>query len=534
MRKLFRAFSKIRLAVLFALAAITLAAQSPLHFESSHAFPELGVSLPLPARALPVPRQLPVKLLSRQTEDAYLLRADVYLNRDLWLEAQELASWQTQSGARISLYHLLYSPPSELARVYREAYAGREPDFDPDDPDALLDWLSMLLWEEQNATVRLSQNAFSLAQVDLAASPDGMTYVFLCRAYTNRFVQDPWFAVEVIFPEAQTFNEVREWFLNGFFPLVNRIPEGDCATLPEAPSLSDKPSEDAEKVDLFLLEAARRQVRHASGWWLDVMGSYIVQSDTHPDIGTALAEAFRAHQIPLHDAFMKLVPPFERKMPTAFVRIVGALPLYRYYAGKGNENSGGVYIPGRKELVLRMTSSLPALESVLRHESFHQYLDAAWGGHSVSAWFNEGHAVFFEQTEYDARTGKLTFTEHPLYATLISENLEAVLENLPRFLRYTYAEFYARDGVPGEGSLNYATAWAFVYFLHKSAPHDIRQPFAHIPKRYAEAIRSGCTPDEATDHAFQGINDRQLRSRFKTFWQSGRNQARLYDPLNTK
>lgn len=519
---------------LFAIgAALTLPAA--LQFEAPQAFPEVGLNLPVPARSIAVPQLLPPKLMPAPGEDPYLLRADTYLTRDLWLEPQQLASWHTQEGVRVTIHHLLYRAPSELARAYRKAYAGLKPDLDPDSPDDLLDWASALLWQEVNDSTRIIQNAFSLAVVDTVAGEDGRTFLFLCRAYTNNFVKAPWFAVQVVYRAPVAEVEVRELMLKTFFSRVSRLSERDCAALPEPLSSAGKPLPAAVPgVDSFLLEAARRQLRHAEGWWLDVIGSYIVQSDTSSEVGLALAETFKTRQIPLHNAFTTLVPPFEKQLPTAFVRIVGSDPLYRYYAGEGNENSGGIYTPLRKELVLRMAAGMETLEGVLRHESFHQYLDAAWGGLATSAWFNEGHAVFFQQSEYDPLTKRLTFPEHPLYATLVTENFEAILQRLPDFLRYSYADFYARSASPGEASINYATAWAFIYFLHKEVPGDIRSPFPHVLSRYADAIRLGHSPAEATDHAFKDITDKALRDRFRSFWMSSRSDARNYDPLKQK
>ncbi len=520
--------------LLFAIGA-TLNLPAALQFEAPQAFPEIGLNLPLPARSIAVPPQLPPRLPPPPAADPYLLRADAYLSRDLWLEPQQIASWQTQDGIRVNLHRLLHRAPTELARTYRTAYANLKPDLDPDSPDDILDWASAFLWQEVNDTTRLAQNAFSLAAVDFVAGEDRRTFLFLCRAYTNLHIKAPWFALELIYTTPASPLEVRDLIFRQFFPRVSRLSERDCATLPQPPAPEGDPlPETLPGIDPFLLETARRHLRHASGWWLTAIGTHIVQSDTATDAGASLAASFKTRQIPLHNAFTTLIPPFEPQLPTAFVRIVAHPALYRFYAGEGNENTGGVYIPSRKELVLRMTASIDSLESVLRHESFHQYLDAAWGGLPASPWFNEGHAVFFQQTQYDPLARRLTFTEHPLYTQLISENLDTILQRLPDLLRYTYADFYARTAPPGEATLNYAAAWAFTYFLRKVAATDIRSPFTHTLTRYAAAIRNGATPADATTHAFEGITDKAIRDRFKTFWQSERPKARDYDPLKQK
>src|SRR5690606_6627315 len=110
--------------------------------------------------------------------------------------------------------------------------------------------------------------------------------------------------------------------------------------------------------------------------------------------------------------YARFVPAFApTSEDVSVVRIFATDREYDAYVGPDQAWSSGLFDASRRELILRPAQfrSRDARYSrtlqVALHEGFHQYLFQATGGLRTSAWFNEGHATFFEVAEIGARRG---------------------------------------------------------------------------------------------------------------------------------
>jgi hypothetical protein len=148
-----------------------------------------------------------------------------------------------------------------------------------------------------------------------------------------------------------------------------------------------------------------------------------------------------------------------------------------------------------------------------------------------AAWFNEGHACFFETAEVDSK-GRVGIPENNRVEHLL-RNLDASAHLLPKLIHSGYAAFY-NGGTDEQRSLNYTTAWALVYFLRKGVPSEKLTAYTSISDTYLKTLASTKDADAATTAAFEGIKMTRLQADFTDFWKKGRNSAKRYDPFAEK
>jgi hypothetical protein len=230
----------------------------------------------------------------------------------------------------------------------------------------------------------------------------------------------------------------------------------------------------------------------------------------------------------LKQAFLKLVPPLTREPDVAIIRIFQNPEEYIRYVGKAYAWTGGIWMPARRELVLREVPSTAALSKTLRHESVHQYLSYAYCLMSAPPWMNEGHACFFENTSVTSK-GKLSFEEDEKYVRLLLENMEAMVTSIPDFMKASYTDFYA--GTEAQREMKYALAWGIVYYLQKGAPVERNTEFKSVLPDLAAALIETQNYSEAMDKVLANMDMSVFQSNFKEFWTCRRSSALQYDPL---
>ena len=142
----------------------------------------------------------------------------------------------------------------------------------------------------------------------------------------------------------------------------------------------------------------------------------------------------------------------------------------------------------------------------IRHEAFHQYLSYATSMISVSPWFNEGYAVYFEDEEAAAwDLGE------------VEVNVDELAQALPALLLMDQSQFY--DGSNLERRVKYRLAWSIARFIEKGAPEVRFQPFKDLKKRYVEALLKTHDMQKATAYAFVNKDNLDLFVReWKKFW----------------
>ncbi|MCB9910119.1 MAG: hypothetical protein H6829_07575 [Planctomycetes bacterium] len=153
----------------------------------------------------------------------------------------------------------------------------------------------------------------------------------------------------------------------------------------------------------------------------------------------------------------------------------------------GVPEASGYFSPRDDELVLYNGGDPGAMEAVLRHEAFHQYIYAALGGIAPHSWFDEGFGEFMASAEVG---GSRVVDFQPLVhhqrtlADLMAEG-GAGLVPLATFLSMPREEFY------GQARKHYAQAWALVDFLMRSDYALRSSRGSDLVRTYITRLRQG-------------------------------------------
>lgn len=224
----------------------------------------------------------------------------------------------------------------------------------------------------------------------------------------------------------------------------------------------------------------------------------------------------------------------------AIVRIFKDRDDYLHYVGRENSNSYGIWVPGKRELVVspfEIRSASKKYEetfNILRHEAFHQYLYYSTKGLSSSPWFNEGNAAFFEGVKFIRPNVFIQPVDRYLKTVMGMINANNTLD-ITSLLEMNYNQFYNKGTDINHGSdENYALAWAVVYFLQKGSPIIKKmygRNYTKILNEYYNALYETKRFDVADQRAWAGINMKQFTKDFCNFYKDSglRQQADNYD-----
>ena len=285
-----------------------------------------------------------------------------------------------------------------------------------------------------------------------------------------------------------------------------------------------------------LRSQARESVALLDDWWYMESPGYILLSDdpAAERSADALLEALEA----LRPRFEALVPPFRGRRPeTGVVRLFRKSEDFdRYFAAEGTplglSSTAGLFSGSRRELVIRPARRKSALDtgSIIRHESFHQYLFSAWGGVEAPTWFNEGTAEVFAGYVSKAN-GTFEFRE--------LQHRARVLERLARdrdadwtrilaaVLLWDQRAFYNPPVAGADANWSYSIGYGVCQFLHRGAPLLRGQPWKNVLPTFYDTLERTGNPTLATVEAFRmGRDGRDLStlSRFaadlREYWKS--------------
>ena len=155
--------------------------------------------------------------------------------------------------------------------------------------------------------------------------------------------------------------------------------------------------------------------------------------------------------------------------------------------------------PSREELLVAAEDREQALKT-MRHEAFHQYLFYATGNGNHATWFNEGHACFFENVQYNPAKNTVRVLDSGSRAEWTARDPEKVARMIGRVLEMDRGEFYS--GSLPEINSRYVAGWAIAYFLEKGAyASDEFAPYRGICAKYLELAGGGADAAEATREA---------------------------------
>ena len=257
-------------------------------------------------------------------------------------------------------------------------------------------------------------------------------------------------------------------------------------------------------------------------WWEKKNDEYSFVTD----LDKAKGQKFIKDAMRLMEAMRKAYEfyvPAKNEVGVGKVRVFKTLAGYREYrASTGDEDkkSCGLWDPSREELLIAAEDPKQA-QSTMRHEAFHQYLHYATGNGHHATWFNEGHATFFENVEYNPSKNTVKVVDKGNRATWVEKSPKKIAGNIRAILKMTQKEFYS-----GDSNLNYCTAWALMYFLEKGAyTADEFEPYRAICAKYLELTASGMEALKATQEAWAPLADRDVAADFLKFWTKYRKRA---------
>jgi hypothetical protein len=467
--------------------------------------------------------------------------------RDFWMADQFRGRWEDPQGNRLTLLTPVGRLPNAWPRAhvlreeYTQATAGMRP------PENAEEWTA---WAEQIAGAQLTEPPRELqAPPRLAAArlfvfqgdaPVRRGVAFTVRPNAFGVDSDRWFFALIEcaggVDAAMLDRELTKSFLTGIAPAAR---PGGPPRAPTSRHPAATPPAATNATPAAALEASRQRainsIRGMKKWWYLETPHYVIVSDL-PGSQAPLVRRIQADLEPLRATFEAFVPPVAPIEAVSVLRIFNEEADYVRYVDAGMAWSGGAWVPGRGELIVRPQSGGSLRDQrawiveTVYHEAFHQYLHYALRGRTPGVWFNEGHATFFEGAEPGA--GGVTFDEVKRYAEVFDTLVREQRLALGGLFAMSYPQFYAGGGSDQQRRENYARAWGLTYFLRKYAPAAPDHPFAGMADRYHQAFVKSGDAAGALAGAMGGHTPEELEQAITEFWKSSaaRRTARQYRP----
>ncbi len=526
---------------LFSAALAVVALAGPLHAQQLRflrrniAIPGCELQMFLMRNAAAVPLPPPAGVTYRiETPDGTRHIEERFDGMDLWRLEQRIGAWIDPHGNRLELARRLGSapPPGEPRHWRRDQ-------FDqwwqvrlqqPDDlaPDQALEWIvdytGLPGVKIRPAMARQPMALRNLVIYEWDTAPHQVACLFqLNRQAAGQARADAsWFMVWIsAFPAIDPLamhKELAEQFLPSISLSIGaRAPERFEATLP-----TPHPAESTE-----LLESRRQvldSIRNLPDWWHVETAHYLVLANQKVR-SRILVNRLEAELDHWRRAYATLIPAPREITEVSVIRIFSDQEEYRRYVGTQHAWSVGIWAPDRREMVIRHPSDAGGSESIerllrtVRHEVFHQYIFYAFDRIMPCPWFNEGHAVFFEQAQTSGR--RIILQPDRDTENLMMRLAQEHRIDLPRLIQLSYAEFYDPDAERRRE--NYALAWGLIHYLRLGTNPD--SAAASIPLRYAEALWQLRNGPQATQHTWQDIDVSALSQDLTAFWKSPMRRA---------
>ena len=511
-------------------------AYAAVSFEPAKNYPHLGIMFPRLANAQAEPVPMPEAHAYLLTGEATLVREDRFAPYELWYNTECCARWRDPAGNKLIIGRIVHRLPVSPERHISRAEFGTELDdetnlIDPTKQDLVNEWVATFVKSPVYKPEPLKLNAFTLKEVLYypCGTNNMLVYAFRPRRVGNAKNFD-WFCVTLQAPGETDFERLRASFEEDFIGQVALPPRSAKDEGIEAEELTtERHGEKASELpDHPVRVEARKSVENYDDWWFAETEGYIIIADVHTSVGEAFIHDLQATLPAMRLAYAKLVPPITRENDVSLIRLFQNREQYARYVGDALAWSSGMWMPGRRELVLFQQENKNDMMRIVRHEAFHQYLSYASCMLNVAPWLNEGHACLFENASVGTKN-KVSLDEDPDMSRLLLDNMEAVVALLPSLLNADYAEFYAGTGT--ERRLKYAIAWGLAYYLQKGAPLERNTPFKNILPDYAAALAQTHSGEEATVLAFKDVDMRVFQENFREFWLKRRGAAMQYDPL---
>lgn len=504
--------------------------------------PAAGIELPVPRDSRDDVIPTPQVYTYQVTRGGEQFRVELYDPRELWFGEHTIGRWGDAAGTRMTLAVMEYMPPAGFERehVSHTDYlaAERVPVnlTGPATQKTISEWVTAYrgtatFARAPETSLRQFGGLWRLGQPN---NPFFIGYAFQFSRVSagQRFAPDSWFVLLFDLATGTDPNDAEREVLRNFLPRINGFrPEAGDAL--ETRSRRFQAGGDDGQPVATLRERILDSLRHQQDWWYAETRHYLMVSD----VGTRHHVMLRSLQNELEDlrvGFAALVPPRTQFSEVSVLRIFAEEDDYVRYVGQAHAWSAGLWMPARRELVVRPLTSdrsrdvRERIRKTAYHEAFHQYLFYALNQRDTAPWFNEGHAVLFENAEF--RNNRLTLQESEQLVEILLKAIEEDRIDLGRMMEMNYNEFY--DNSNNMRELNYALAWGLIYYLHKGAVHENPNIYRELLTTYVNHVMQH-DMRQATRLTMHNIGYDRLQNSLISFW-SNRNlraRARRSEPF---
>ena len=506
----------MRSSAFIAACALCLASEAALRFTEPVWRPDLGVQVPCLAQARGCPLDMPRAEAYLVTEDGAQRLEDRFDSFDLWTSRTVRGRWRDADGNELQLARLDSLPPDDVPGAVRtrRSFArvlGERP-FSAKDAShrdeaaanaAPLD-IGRAVRPRRAERRNLAELLFYTTTNDCA-----LACAFRPRS-PERAETPPWFLATLVAAPGANMAEVRARFDEEFLDRIS-VPALSARASLAAPV--PPPDEDAGETALLRADV-RAQVVNYDEWRCTDADDVTVIDDLDAGVRADFIGRLTNALPRLRRAYAASVPsPLSATNALAVARVFRSREEYLSYVGVEQKNSGALWSPRHRELVLY--HSVEGVDHLLRevwHEAFHQYAAYAGAMAESSPWFNEGHAELFRNASVD-RKGEVVFGRDPADAAYVQEYASELADVLPALFEMDYAAFYA--GTREEVRAKYRLAWSVAYFLEVGAPKIRFQPYRNFRADYMKALVETRSMDEATRRV---LGEEKSRDEFVAAW----------------
>lgn len=510
--------------------------------------PALGIRINLMAELRESPPPSPKVYTYRGTAGDLDWKEDRFDPVELWRHAQYAGRWTGRNETRVTLAVMGRTFPDGFREPHatRETYdkvcaaAETHPVVTEEDVER---WMPFFTGCPNVTGERLKSMPTRLEPVFRyrldPGVPHGLAYAFrlnrpgtstnapqwVCLLFEGSLEMDPELACRAL--ERECLPSVSWVALAAPAPAaVSRSLTGKAAATGPAPAGAD--AHDLAQSQVI------ESIRNLKDWWYEPSKHYIVLSNLKGSVKTLVTQLNQSMDL-IRPLYVRCIPDTP-DMGVSVIRMPATQGEYTAIVGSENGWSGGMWIPDRRELVIRPLTeagNMEARRNVFRvafHEGFHQYAFFALNHTDPAMWFNEGYAQLFENATL--QNGKVRIEENARVVALVRRVLESGSFHLVPFLKLARMDFYDADDAVR--AANYAMAWGFVYYLKKGVACEAGSPFAGLLDKYVVAIRiSGQNGEEATATMLDHVDVHRLETDFERFWHSNTRQANAhrYDPF---
>lgn len=499
---------------------------------------DFGIRVPVFSGATRDTLPMPSVALSRKGEDGYDFK-------ELWYRSQWMGQWSAAGGARLSVGAPTWMPPPELLGQFIDSSKFntlRESGVAPKNPEELAAWIGLFAGAPATPagpTARAYMHV--LESVKFNVAPTGshaVAYAFRFRPNAHGVNPSNWFVGIIESKQADatrlaTIAE-QEW-LAGLAVIgpPRAMGQGDGVQPPQGEG-ADSGDKSASSREVSLL-AAQRSIEGKKGWWSLPSRNFVVVTSVKPT-QKRFVEGVLQDLETLRSAWTAMIPPVRPIEAVSVIRMFVDSGEYLDYVGAEHKNSGGLWMPSQRELMVRSMDHLSAVQqrewqtTVLYHEGMHQYLFYAYAGRMIPVWYNEGLATFMEGAE--CGRSKVSVEEPSRYASVIDEQVRNRKPmGFESLIAMSYDEFYSPQ--QDRRRWNYASSWALMYYLRKGAEATGSAEDKVIFDRFYRVMGETGDGDAASRAAFEGVDIAALEERFIKFWKSSksRSAARKADPF---